>query len=118
MSALRYLAPKFLEENRLCWLRSPLYIVKNGKQESFYFTDEEFAKVRGKIKGEVSRAKGLGALSPQQAKTSMFTEEFQRMDVLAPNKESLYLLEELMGEDVEPRRQFVFSQIDFSEIRE
>ena len=58
MAALRYLAPKFLEEGRLCWLRSPLYIVKNGKTTSYYFTDEEFNKVRSKIKGEVSRAKG------------------------------------------------------------
>ena len=51
MAALRYLAPKFLEEERLCWLRSPLYIVKNGKNESYYFTDEEFNKA--KVKGEV-----------------------------------------------------------------
>ena len=79
MAALRYLAPKFLEEGRLCWLRSPLYIVKNGKNTSYYFTDEEFNKVRGKIKGEVSRAKGLGALSQKQAEESMFG-EFQRMD--------------------------------------
>ena len=56
MAALRYLAPQFLEEGRLCWLRSPLYIVKSGKSETYYFTDEEFAKA--KVKGEVTRAKG------------------------------------------------------------
>ena len=58
MAALRYLAPKFLEEGRLCWLRSPLYIVENKGKETYYFTDEEFNKVRNKIKGEVTRAKG------------------------------------------------------------
>lgn len=118
MAALRYLAPQFLEENRLCWLRSPLYIVKSGKKESYYFTDEEYNAVRGKIKGEVVRAKGLGALSPEQAHNSMFTDEFQRMDVLAPTPEAIYLLEQLMGEDVGPRKKYVFSNIDFSEIRE
>lgn len=118
MAALRYLAPEFLNEKRLCWLRSPLYIVKNGKSESYYFTDEEFNKVRGKIKGEVQRAKGLGALSPEQAHQSMFTPEFQRIDVLEPDKNSLWLLEQLMGADVEPRRDFIFENIDFSEIRE
>ena len=118
MAALRYLAPEFLNENRLCWLRSPLYIVKNGKNESYYFTDKEFNKVRNKIKGEVQRAKGLGDLSVEQAHKSMFTSEFQRMDVLEPDPESLYLLEELMGPDVEPRREFIFNEIDFSEIRE
>lgn len=118
MAALRYLAPEFLDEKRLCWLRSPLYIVKNGKSESYYFTDEEFNKVRGKIKGEVQRAKGLGALSPEQAHQSMFTPEYQRIDVLEPDKNSLLLLEQLMGADVEPRREFIFDNIDFSEIRE
>lgn len=118
MAALRYLAPEFLNEKRLCWLRSPLYIVKNGKNESYYFTDEEFNKVRGKLKGEVQRAKGLGALSVEQAHRSMFTPEFQRMDILEPDPDSLYMLEELMGSNVEPRRNFIFNKIDFSEIRE
>lgn len=118
MAALRYLAPNFINEKRLCWLRSPLYIVKNGKNESYYFTDEEFNKVRGKIKGEVQRNKGLGAMSVEQAKKSMFTSEFQRMEVLEPDEDSIYLLEQLMGEDVEPRRDFVFNNIDFNEVRE
>ena len=117
MAALRYLAPKFLEEGRLCWLRSPLYIVKNGKTTSYYFTDEEFNKVRSKIKGEVSRAKGLGALSQKQAEESMFG-EFQRMDKLDVDDDAIYFLESLMGVDVIPRKEFVFNEIDFSEIRE
>ena len=117
MAALRYLAPKFLEEGRLCWLRSPLYIVKNGKITSYYFTDEEFNKIRGKIKGEVSRAKGLGALSQRQAEESMFG-EFQRMDKLDVDDDAIYYLESLMGVDVIPRKKFVFNEIDFSEVRE
>lgn len=118
MAALHYLAPKFIEEGRLCWLRSPLYIVKNGKKESYYFTDKEFNAVRGKVKGEVQRNKGLGALSPEQAHISMFTDEYQRMDVLEWSPDAIQLLERLMGEDVEYRRQFVFNEIDFSEVRE
>ncbi len=120
MSALRYLAPDFLNEGRLCWLRSPLYIVKNGKKESYYFTDEEMDKAHrsGKVKGEIQRAKGLGALSEEQARRSMFTDEYQRLDVLIPDPDSLILLEQLMGSDVEPRREFIFNNIDFSEVRE
>ncbi len=118
MAALHYLAPKFIEEGRLCWLRSPLYIVKNGKKESYYFTDKEFNAVRGKVKGEVQRNKGLGALSPEQAHISMFTDEYQRLDVLEWSPDAIQLLEQLMGEDVEPRREFVFNEIDFSQVRE
>lgn len=58
MAALAYLAPDFIKEGRLCWLRSPLYIVDNKGKYSYYFDDEEFNKVRKTIKGEVTRAKG------------------------------------------------------------
>lgn len=116
MCAIYTFAPQFIEEGRLYWLRSPLYVVKKGKEEKYYFTDEEFNKA--KPKGEVNRAKGLGALSAEQARRSMFTEEYQRMDQLIPDEDSLYLLSQLMGKDSEPKRNFVFRNVDFSEIRE
>ena len=116
MSAFKHICPQFLEENRLCWLRSPLYIVKNGKKETYYFTDEEMNKAP-KTKGEVQRNKGLGSLSPQQARDSMFG-DVQRMDILKPTQDAMNLLEELMGESAEYRRDFVFNKIDFQEVRE
>ena len=118
MAAIRYLAPDFIKEGRLCWLHAPLYIVTNGKKESYYFTDEEMDKARGKITGSITRNKGLGEMSAESAYKSMFTEEYQRMEIMEYSESSFKLLEDLMGEDVEPRRKFVFSQIDFSEVRE
>lgn len=118
MVALQYFAPQFIKEGRLCWLRSPLYIVQNGKQNSYYFNDEEFNKVRKSIKGEVTRAKGLGELEDQIARESMFSKEFQRMDQLIPDEDTLGLLLNLMGKDSEPKRDFIFKNIDFSEIKE
>lgn len=118
MAALQYLAPEFIKEGRLYWLRSPLYIVENGKKRSYYFNDEEFNKVRKTIKGEVTRAKGLGELDADIARESMFDESNQRMEQLIPDFESIQILNELMGIDVEPRRKFVFNDIDFSEVRE
>ncbi|MDT3386508.1 MAG: hypothetical protein LIR46_01870, partial [Bacteroidota bacterium] len=118
MCAVYKFAPQFIKEGRLYWLRSPLYIVKNKKEESYYFTDEEFEKVRKNIRGEVERAKGLGALSPEQAHRSMFLPEFQRMDQLLPDEDTLDLLWDLMGKDSEPKREFIFKNIDFNEIRE
>lgn len=118
MAALAYLAPDFIKEGRLCWLRSPLYIVNNGKKESYYFTDEEFNRDRAKIKGEVTRAKGLGELPADTARASMFTNEFQRMDVMEWNESAMDLLYDLMGEEVEPRKNFIMSKVDFSKVRE
>lgn len=116
MAAIYKLAPQFLQEHRLCWLRSPLYIEKIGKKENYFFTDEEIKNV--KINGELQRNKGLGSLSPQQAKDSMFNPKNQRMDVLVPDEESLLMLAQLMGEDNSYRKTFIFDNVDFSEIHE
>lgn len=118
MAALQYLAPDFIKEGRLCWLRSPLYIVDNKGKKSFYYNDKEFDAVRKTIKGTVTRAKGLGKLSPEVAHTSMFTEEYQRMDILNFDAEAISLLCDLMGEDVKPRKEFIMGNIDFNEVRE
>ena len=48
----------------------------------------------------------------------MFTSEFQRMDVMEWNESAMDLLYDLMGEEVEPRRNFIMNKVDFSEIRE
>lgn len=118
MCALYKIAPQFVEEGRLCWLRSPLYIVKTRDKEDYYFSDEEFDKVRKSIRGEVSRAKGIGTLSPNQAHRSMFTDEFQRMDELIPDEDTFTLLTSLMGKDSQPKHDFIFNNLDFSIIRE
>ena len=109
-------APQFIEEGRLCWLRSPLYIVTHSNKDYYYYTDEEYNK--RKIKGTTVRAKGLGALSAEQARQSMFSTEFQRMETLIPDKDSLSLLMNLMGEDSEPKHDFIWNNIDFSTIKE
>ena len=118
MAALAHIAPQFIKEGRLCWLRSPLWIVTNGKTESYFYTDAEYEAAKGKIKGEVQRNKGLGSLEPAQAKKSMFDPEFQRMDVMEYSDEAMSLLYALMGEDVAPRREFIMENVDFSEIKE
>ena len=118
MAALAHIAPQFIREGRLCWLRSPLYIVTSGKTETYYFTDEEFNAAKGKIKGEVKRNKGLGALKPHQARRSMFEPEYQRLDVMEYDENAMELLYALMGSEVEPRRNFIMSNVDFSEIKE
>ena len=117
MCALYKLAPQFIEEGRLCWMRSPLYIVKQKNKEEYYYTDEEFNN-RSSTKGEVQRCKGLGALSAEQAHNSMFTPEFQKIDTLIPDEYTLPLLMDLMGADSGKKHDFIFEHLDFSAIRE
>lgn len=82
---------------------------------SCYYTDEEFDKVRGTLKGNVKRVKGLGQLNDKDLKATMFSKTGnQRMDQIIYSKEGVEQLCLLMGIDVKPRKDFVFSQIDFS----
>lgn len=115
MSLFKALMPQFIEEGRLCWLKAPLFRVIKGKQNYYFYDDEELAA--SGIKGEQTRYKGLGELSAQDTKESMFDEKNQRIEVLMPDEDSFFRLEELMGTDVKPRKDFVFSgAIDFSKI--
>lgn len=120
MAALTYLAPEFIREGRLCWLRAPLHIETYKGKENYYFTDEELAeaKRKNKIKGTISRNKGLGEMDSETARISMFSPEFQRLEIMEYTPEAIDLLYDLMGEEVEPRKEFIMSKIDFSTIRE
>lgn len=118
-SALEHFCPKFIQENRLCWLRSPLYIVKYKDKEQYYFTDQEMNAARPNLPAgvEVQRCKGLGSLSASQARNSMFGEN-QHMDVLIPTDKTKDKLVTLMGSNSDGRKDFIFNNIDFSEVKE
>ena len=118
MAALAHIAPQFIREGRLCWLRSPLWIVNDGNTVSYFFTDAEYEANKTKVKGEVQRNKGLGSLEPDQARKSMFDPTYQRMYVIEYDEEAIDLLYSLMGSEVEPRRDFIMQNVDFSKIRE
>ena len=117
--ALQHFCPEFIQEGRLCWLRSPLYILKNKNKETYFFTDNELAAARakGKLQGELQRNKGLGSLSAEQARASMFGES-QHIDVIKPDNFSIALLDKLMGTNVSARKKYIFENIDFAEVRE
>ena len=118
MANLHRLCPQFLKENRLYWLRSPLFIEqdKNKNPISWYYTDEEFNKVRGTLKGNIKRIKGLGALGEKDLKATLFSSTGgQLMDEIEYSPEGVEQLCNLMGVEIAPRKDFVMSRIDFSE---
>ena len=119
LANLYRLCPRFLKENRVYWLRCPLHIAydKNMQPLSWYYTDAELAaaKAKGKIKGDLDRIKGLGQLEEADLKATMFsTTGGQKMEQIVYSEEAIKQLCLLMGEDVEPRKEFVMSRIDFS----
>ena len=117
--ALQHFCPEFIKEGRLCWLRSPLYILKGKKKDTYFFTDAELnaARAKAKLQGDLQRNKGLGSLSAEQARASMFGDN-QHIDVIKSDDSSILLLEKLMGTNVAGRKKYIFENIDFAEVRE
>ena len=119
LANLYRLCPQFLQENRVHWLRCPLFIAydKNMQPLSWYYTNEELAaaKAKGKIKGDLDRIKGLGQLEEADLQATMFsTTGGQKVERIIYSPDAARRLCELMGADIEPRKEFIMSRIDFS----
>ena len=113
VTALIYsLCPEFVVDGRLCWLKAPLYKVEHAGKTNYYFTE---AELPANCKGEITRHKGLGEMQPEDVEQSMFG-KYQRLEQIVPSQDGFITLEHLMGKDVQPRKEFVFNNIDFSTI--
>ncbi len=111
ISLLYKLAPDFLKEGRLCWLHAPLFKVKKGKETKFYYTEEQ---LRTGIKGEQTRFKGLGEMKDEDARCMFDTNQW--LEVLEWDPTVSAQVEALMGKDSQPKKDFVFSRINFEEL--
>lgn len=111
------LMPEFITEGRLCWLQAPLYKLSKGKQAVFAYNDKELRELEETHKGwERTRFKGLGELSAEDVKDSMLHPDNRRLEVLTIEdfEEAAESLNMLMGTKVDPRREFLFENVDFS----
>ncbi|HON86846.1 MAG TPA: DNA topoisomerase (ATP-hydrolyzing) subunit B [Bacillota bacterium] len=107
----RYM-PELIEEGYLYIAEPPLYLVKRGKSEVYLYSDEELEEHLAKIEGSnytIQRYKGLGEMDPHQLwETTMDpkTRTLRRVKIVdAMLSDEIFTI--LMGNRVEPRRQFI-----------
>ena len=107
----RYMKP-LIEHGRVYIAQPPLYLIKKGNKHWYTYSDEELAKKLeevGRDGSTVQRYKGLGEMNPEQLwETTMDPAGRTMLRVEMADAEAAdELFTILMGDKVEPRRQFI-----------
>lgn len=109
------LMPELLKEGRVFRLEAPTHVIKNGKKNYYFYGAIDY--IENRMPGHTTFLKGLGEMSAEQEKESLF----------GPNQHRIYFdwdklsderLKMLMGEDAYYRKEFLFNNVDFSRIVE
>ena len=108
--------PQIITEGRIFWARTPLFRVKKGKDLLYAYDEEELTALP---KGEVTRFKGIGELNAQDLRMTALSENSKFVQFTMDDaKQADYFFNLLLGEDVAPRAEYIFENIDFRKVEE
>ena len=109
-----YMRP-LVEAGKLYRAVTPLYIVRTGKEELYFYTEEEMSAFKASHSDgsyDILRAKGLGELNAVDLHKVCFENQRFKKITISDAKETQKLLEVLQGQAVGPRKQFIYDNAE------
>lgn len=114
------LMPKLLKEGKIYTTQAPLYKIDKGDKVWYTYTEEEQSKFGKPSGASLTRFKGLGEMTAKDLRNTVFSQENGRLlqMTIEDGVRAAEMFELLMGEDIEPRRNYIFENLDFTKLIE